>query len=188
MSGVTELFCIIFVIAVVIVCIGAVCSQVKVEKARNKQLKQDRKMGIYRYHVIHVSGLDAVEGLECQVELSPTVLKFICSNKEYSLPVSRIEYVDNKQDIDEKMYLQSSIARGVAGAALLGVSGAVIGSAPRAKTKTQVKDYAIIGYRSAKGEERVIILKDKPNNFCMCGALIGMLERYVSTQTRKVEL
>lgn len=74
-----------------------------------------------------------------------------------------------------------------AGAALFGVSGVVIGSAPRARTKKKVEDYAVIGYESAEGEEEVSILKDWEGHVD-CLPLVTTLGRYIKPQIQEVEL
>ena len=58
--------------------------------------------------------------------------------------------------------MTSSTAKGVAGAAVFGVNGAIIGSAPSTRTRLQTQDRAVIVYRSARREESVIVLRDVP--------------------------
>ncbi len=83
---------------------------------------------------------------------------------------------------------QSSMARGIAGAALFGVSGAVIGSTPKSKVKHEAIGYAVIGYRDAKGEDKVIILKDQTPNSFICRKLVSALTSCVHTRIEKVNL
>ena len=133
-----------------------VLEQSKEGKKEIKHRKADRAKGIIMYSSLrYVSGLGAVEGSDCTVKVTPSQLLLICMGKEYSLPLSRISYVDCKIDIQEDRYLKSSLARGIAGAAAFGVSGAVVGTAPKSKTELRKLKYAVIVYKDASQEEKV---------------------------------
>ncbi len=175
----------VLIVLLVILLIKACQAQSKISKKR----KQDRRDGIKRFFAIkHVSGLKAVENAECQVVINPTDLKIACGGKEYSLPLSRITYVDLKSDIDEIRYSKSSLVKGAAGAAMFGVSGAVIGSAPKTKTERQVRGYAVILYKDAHGGEQTIILCDIAPNSYICSGLVRTLKSCIHTTVEKVEL
>lgn len=155
----------------------------------NKIRKQDKANGIKKFFAIaHVEGLGVVENAHCSVILSPSNLVISCTGKEYTLPLRRITYVDFNVDANKIRYLQSNMARGIAGAALFGVSGAVIGSAPKSKVEHEAIGYAVIGYWDAEGKEKVIILKDQSPNSYICSKLVKALNSCIHTTVEKVEL
>lgn len=160
----------------------------KQKEARN-QKRIDQANGITRYHsLMHVGGLNVPENLSCDVILSPMELKIACGGNEFSLQIGKIRNVDYQLDIDEKQYLKSSMAKGIIGAATFGVAGAVIGSAPKTKTKREVKCYAIIAYESSTGEYRNFILRDEYPNSGQCARLVDALRPRINSQVNKVEL
>jgi len=170
-------------------CIYMVWVTGKAWKERKKQRKQDKANGIKRFSAIaHVEGLGVVENTQCSVVLDPSNLVISCIGKEYTLPLKRIAYVDFIADTNKIRYLQSSMARGIAGAALFGVSGAVIGSTPKSKVENEAIGYAVIGYRDVGGKEEVIILKDQSPNSFICSQLVKALTPCVRTQIEKVNL
>lgn len=136
----------------------------------------------------HVEGLGVVEGSSCQVVLNPSILTITCTGKEYTLPIKRITYVDFMVDADKIRYLQSSAVKGIVGAALFGVSGAVIGTMPKTKVAYEAIGYAVIAYRNTKGEEKLIILRDQSANSYICNKLVKALDVCIHTTVEKVEL
>lgn len=161
----------------------------KEQRKINKIRKQDKANGIKKFFAIaHVEGLGVVENAHCSVILSPSNLVISCTGKEYSLPLGRITYVDFIVDANKIRYLQNNMARGIAGAALFGVSGAVIGSAPKSKVEHEAIGYAVIGYRDAQGKEKVVILKDQSPNSYICSKLVKALNSCIHTTVEKVEL
>lgn len=161
----------------------------KAKKAARQQLQKDKAEGISRYdNIIHMGGLDAPENCKCTVVLNPDSLVIECGGSEFSLNTAKVRNVDFQLDIDEKQYLKSSMAGGIAGAALFGVSGAVIGAAPKTKTKRDVKCYAIISYEETKGGFRTFILRDEIANLSRCAKLVDALKPMVNIRVNKVEL
>lgn len=161
----------------------------KSQKAVRNQNRIDQMNGITRYHsLMHVGGLSVPENLSCNAILSPMELKIICGGNEFSLQVEKIRNVAYQLDIDEKQYLKSSTAKGVIGAATFGVAGAVIGSAPKTKTKREVKCYAIIAYENSSGEYKNFVLRDEYPNSGQCSRLVDTLKPRINSQINKVEL
>ncbi len=186
---VTGLMCFLMVFGVFAVSVNYIVEQVKEEKKASRQRKEDKAKGIVRYTpLIHVSGLEAVEGSECTAMVTPSDLVLVCMGKEYTLPLNRISYVTCNENIQEERYVTSSTAKGVAGAAVFGVNGAIIGSAPSTRTRLQTQDRAVIVYRSARREESVIVLRDVPPNRVRCSALIDTLRSRIQIRTEKVQL
>lgn len=120
--------------------------------------------------------------------LNPDGLTVICGGNEFFLRYNKIKNIDYQLDIDEKQYLKSSIAAGIAGAAMFGVSGAVIGSAPKTKTKREVKCYAIISYKGTDGGFKTFVLKDETPNLIRCAKLVDTLRPLIQQQVNRVEL
>lgn len=145
--------------------------------------------GISRYSsIIYVGGLGAPENIKCDVVLSPVELKLLCGGNEFALPIDKIRNVDFQLDIDEKQYLKTSTAKGAIGAAAFGVSGAVIGLAPKTKTKREVKCYAIISFDGTDGEYKTIVLRDAVPNIQMCSRLVDTLRPMINQHVNKVQL
>lgn len=169
--------------------IYAVTTSVKNWKADNRQKKQDKADGIKRFSAVeHVDGLDIVEKTPCSVVIGPSNLIISCTGKEYTLPLRKITYVDYLADVEKIRYLQSSVAKGIVGGVLFGVSGAVIGTAPKTKLVNETTGYAVIGYRDASGKEKIIILRNQPTRPYTCSLLVNELKSCIRTTIEKVEL
>ena len=189
MEGTKLILFLLFYGIIIFLLIKFIIYACKEQSKINKIRKQDKANGIRRFFSVkHVSGLNAVENIACQVVITPTDLKITCGGKEYSLPLSRITYVDFKSDINEIKYLQSSAVKGVAGAAMFGISGAVIGSAPKTKTDRQVRGYAVILYKDTRGKEQTIVLCDMSPNSFICSKLVIALSARIHTTVEKVNL
>lgn len=184
-----SLMCVASSIAFFVFAVYMAVITTKAQRAGKKQREEDKKNGIERFSAIaHVTGLAAVENSSCTAEVNPSNIVITCAGKEYTLPLRRIAYVDYKADIDETIYQKSSFVKGVAGAAMFGVSGAVIGSAPKTKTKREEKGYAIIGYMASNGKEENIVLRDEIANFNVCEKIVKTLKAHTRTTIKKVQL
>lgn len=176
-------------IAFVVFCFNMAILTSKAKKVARQQQQKDKVEGISRYdNIIHIGGLSAPENCKCTVVLNPSNLMIECGGNEFSLNIAKVRNVDFQLDIDEKQYLNSSLAGGIAGAALFGVSGAVIGAAPKTKTKREVKCYAIISYENIQGEFQTFILRDEIANLSRCAKLVDALKPMINVQVNKVEL
>lgn len=181
--------CIGFLVTFVIVAFRMVILTSKISKNAKMQRKKDRQEGISRYNaLIHVGGLTAPENCKASVTLSPTFLTINCGGSEYVLKIEKIRNVDFQLDVNETQYLQSSLKKGVAGAAAFGVTGAIIGSAPKTKIKRNVKCYAIISYEDVQGEYKTFLLRDDVANSKVCSGLVDALRLRVNQQINRVEL
>lgn len=189
MEGTKLILFLIFYGVIIFLLIKLLIKACKAQSQVNKRRRQDKASGIKRFSgLVHVSGLKAVEGTACEVMIDPKNVAITCGVKQYTLPLSRISYVDFKFDVNESKYLKSSFVKGAAGAAMFGVSGAVIGSAPKTKTDRQTKGYAIILYKDTRGEEDTIILRDMSPNSYICSKLVMALNACIKPQIEKVEL
>lgn len=170
-------------------CIDMIIGTSRNKKIARQQAQSDRMSGISRYSsIIYVGGLGAPENIKCDVVLSPVELKLLCGGNEFALPIDKIRNVDFQLDIDEKQYLKTSTAKGAIGAAAFGVSGAVIGLAPKTKTKREVKCYAIISFDGTDGEYKTIVLRDAVPNIQMCSRLVDTLRPMINQHVNKVQL
>lgn len=190
MASIVFMSCLIGgVIGFIVFCIKMIKVTSQNQKVARNQKRIDKEDGITRYtSLIHVGGLDAPENVSCNVILSPIDLKIVCGGKEFSLQLKKIRNVDFQLDINEKQYLKSSMAKGMIGAAAFGMAGAIIGSAPKTKTKREVKCYAIIAYESAPGEYKNFVLRDEYANSGQCSKLVDTLKPRINSQVNKVEL
>lgn len=177
-----------FMVAVIIFLFGMVKLTIKASIAEKQQREKDKREGISRYSTIHVGGLSAPENCKADVVLSPIALTVNCAGSEYVLKIKMIRSVNSQLDVNEVQYLKSSVVRGVIDAALFGPSGAVIGSAPRAKTKIKIKGYAIITYEDAQGEYKAFLLRDAVENSKNCSRLVDDLRPRIDQQLNRVEL
>lgn len=178
-----------FLVALVVSSMRMVVMTSKAKKLARQQRGLDKANGITRFNnMIHVGGLEAPENCKCTATLSEGGLTIACGGNEFLLRLDKIRNVDFQLDIDEKQYLKSSMAKGIAGAAMFGISGAVIGSAPKTKTKREVKCYAIIAYERTDGQFKTFILKDEIANLSRCSKLVETLKPMIQVQTNKVEL
>lgn len=178
-----------FMVALVVFCFRMVIITSRAQKVARKQLEQDKAAGISRYdNMIHVGGLEVPENCKCTAALSQEGLTITCAGKELLLRTNKIRNVEYQLDIDEKQYLKSSLAKGIAGAAMFGVSGAIIGSAPKTKTKREVKCYAIISYEGSDGQFKTFIVKDELPNLSCCAKLVDTLRPMIQARTNKIEL
>lgn len=185
----TKLFILLFYGALIVFLFILIIKACQAQSKISKKRRQDKRNGIKRFSgLVHVNGLKAVENAECDVAIDPSNMIISCEGKQYSLPLSRISYVDFKFDVNESKYLKSSFVKGVAGAAMFGVSGAVIGSAPKTKTDRQTKGYAIILYKGVRGDKSTIILRDMSPNTYICSKLVLALNACIKTEIEKVEL
>ena len=188
-SIVSSSVCIGFLVAFAIMAFRMVKLTSKGSKEEKKQREKDKQEGIGRYNsVIHVGGLAAPENCKASVMLSPTTLTVNCGGSEYALNIKKIRNVDFQLDVNETQYLKSSFVKGVVGAAAFGMPGAIIGSAPKTKTKRNVKCYAIISYEDAQGEYKTFLLRDAAENMNICSRLVDDLRPRVSQQLNRVEL
>ena len=181
--------CIGFLIAIVIMAGKMVLITGRISKQSKIQRKKDKQDGISRYSpLIHVGGLPAPENCKASVVLTPTAVAVNCGGSEYVLSIGKIRNVDFQLDVNETQYLKSSLVRGMAGAAAFGMVGAIVGSAPKTKTKRNVKCYAIITYEDAQGNNKTFLLKDEVANTQVCSRLVDSLRPKINQRINRVDL
>jgi len=155
----------------------------------SKSLRRDIQEGISRYaSLIHVTGLNVPGECKASAILSRNAFTVNCVGNEFVLDISKIRNVDFQMNIDEKQYIESSLAKGIVGAVTFGVAGAVIGSAPKTKKRREVKGYAIISYENMQGNYNTIILRDEFPNSKVCALLVDKMKPMIKSQVNRVEL
>lgn len=140
------------------------------KEQRKKILQENKEQGIVKRYppLVHVTGLDIPENVQVSVFLKKDRLTITGAGREYNLNFDKIVSLENHVTMDIKEYYRSSTLKGVTGAALFGLPGAVIGSAPtKRKVKTDVKSFAVISFTAKTGDIATIILSDVlPNTRC----------------------
>jgi len=94
--------------------------------------------------------------------------------------------VNSQFDINETEYLKSSFIKGMAGAAVMGMTGAILGSIPKVKKKKNRRCYVSIIYENAQGERKIVLLKDQQVNTLVCYQLVQKLRPKVVEQVKQV--
>lgn len=174
-----------------ITCIGYVLPKPSIfsksAKIRKEQRKKDKKEGITRYDMIlHIAGLPILGNYNVSAALSSTELAITDGEREFVLNIDKIREVEYQFDINETQYLKSSFVKGMAGAAVMGMPGAVLGSMPTVKKKRNSRSYASIIYENVHGEKIMILLKDQYVNTKVCYQLVQKLQPKIRQQVRQV--
>ena len=96
----------------------------------------------------HIAGLDIAENMNCILTLSESgiVISAPDANKEYTLSLDRIDNISWHHEEEIEKHLKSSAAKGIIGAAVFGLPGAIIGSRPKEKKQRKVHFFITIDY------------------------------------------
>ncbi|MDU1348267.1 hypothetical protein [Clostridium butanoliproducens] len=143
------------------------------------------------FNLRHIIGLDIPERTCCKIIIYSDKLLIKSSDKEYSLKIEKIHSIDFDMDLDIEKYTKSSKVKGLVGAATLGVSGAIIGSAPKTKEKRSVTCKAVISYEDSLGDTSYMIFEDLEVNAVKGAAkLVDTLRPMIKKQKvkEKIEL
>lgn len=170
----------IFLFAVLCFLIRFLTKVSKTAKEQRKKIMQENKeQGIVKRYppLVHVTGLDIPENVQVSVFLKADRLTIAGAGKEYNLTFDKIVSSESHVTMDIKEYYHSSTLKGVTGAALFGLPGAIIGSAPtKRKVKTDVKSFAVISFTAQSGEIATIILSDVLPNTRYASDLVAKLK------------
>ena len=150
-----------------------------VKEQRKKIMQENKEQGIVKRYppLVHVIGLDIPENVQVSVFLKTDKLTITGAGREYNLNFDKIVSLENHVTMDIKEYYRSSTLKGVTGAALFGLPGAVIGSAPtKREVKTDVKSFAVISFTAQTGEIATIILSDVLPNTRYASDLVARLK------------
>ena len=149
------------------------------KEQRKKIMQENKEQGIVKRYppLIHVTGLDIPENVQVSVFLKKDRITIAGAGKEYNLNFDKIVSLENHVTMDIKEYYRSSTLKGVTGAALFGLPGAVIGSAPtKREVKTDVKSFAVISFTAQSGKIATIILSDVLPNTRYASDLVARLK------------
>lgn len=99
----------------------------------------------------HAYGLPMPEGMKCSARYGESELVVESKGNLFSISASKISSVSLKTDIDIQNQYVSSAGGAIAGAALFGVAGALIGGRTKKKSTTTIKRFLVITYNSEQG-------------------------------------
>lgn len=149
------------------------------KEQRKKILQENKEQGIIKRYppLIHVTGLDIPENVRVSVFLKKDRITIAGAGREYNLNFDKIVSSESHVTMDIREYYRSSTLKGVTGAALFGLPGAVIGSAPtKREVKTDVKSFAVISFTAQSGKIATIILSDVLPNTRYASDLVARLK------------
>ena len=149
------------------------------KEQRKKILQENKEQGIIQRYppLIHVTGLDIPENVQVSVFLKKDRITIAGAGREYNLNFDKIVSSESHVTMDIREYYRSSTLKGVTGAALFGLPGAVIGSAPtKREVKTDVKSFAVISFTAQSGKIATIILSDVLPNTRYASDLVARLK------------
>lgn len=146
-----------------------------------------------------IKGIDAYEKYVWSATLYPDELLIKCITKsatgangtEFVIKLSSIIDAQYSFDIDTITQSKSSLTKGLVGGALFGVPGAIVGSAPKTKTKNNVICNLLITYKSSSGEIKSILLRDNGVNVDHAAKLYDALKKILPKNkrpTKRIEL
>jgi hypothetical protein len=164
-SGINFLVAILFISS--ILAIFSAAKQRKQKKLAKQQLKQDLqdKNASWRGEYPHAIGLPIAENTMCKVFCTPEGIVIDGAGSSYTIPKAKIMHIDiiDSEQI-QKSYV-SSVGGTVAGAALFGPLGAMVGGRAKEKESTIVTNYLTITYQT-DGETKYVsfnVSKDMTN-------------------------
>lgn len=149
------------------------------KEQRKKIMQENKEQGIVKRYppLVHVTGLDIPENVQVNVFLKTDKLTITGAGREYNLNFDKIVSSESHVTMDIREYYRSSTLKGVTGAALFGLPGAVIGSAPtKREVKTDVKSFAVISFTAKTGDIATIILSDVLPNTRYASDLVARLK------------
>lgn len=133
----------------------------------------------------HIHGLDLTSNVNCTLSLSENglIISAHTEKKEYTLSIDRIDNISWHHEEEIEKHLQSSAAKGIIGAAVFGVAGAIIGSRPKEKKERKVHFFITIDY---PGNQIIIHTEDGFS----CGQVIDYFRKLKpqSAKTKTISL
>jgi hypothetical protein len=152
---------------------------------KKKEKKNLEGITIYTaFH--HTDGLPIVENMLCEVFSYPDRMDFKAGTTEIKLSKDKITDMCIKTDIEIQQQAVSSVGGAIAGAALFGTLGAVIGGRSKAKKIKTSTNYLIITYKS--DNELKYIGFDTKNNPSSATKLVNEFKQTNSTPGIQMEL
>lgn len=151
--------------------------------------KKENDYGTSFPGLAHVKGLNIPAYSECSARLDQDELIIIYMGTEMHLPYSQIISTDCDINSEDKIVSEeSSVVRGLVGAATMGVAGAVIGSVPKIKTERETTTYTTVCYESSDGTVRQFMVKDMvPSDKYPAGQLYKALRRRITPREMPIK-
>lgn len=117
----------------------------------------DRPLFSGRFY--HEAGLDLPPDVKCTVTYRPDRLTFSAMNQEFSLDHRKVRSVAKTTRKQLQRQYVSSAGGAIAGAALFGPVGAILGGSARQRTVRDYTRYLIFAYGGAGEDTKYIILR-----------------------------
>lgn len=134
----------------------------------------------------HIHGLPIAENTLCEVFSYPDRIEFKAGTTNIQLQKEKITDMCIKTDVDIQNQAVSSVGGAVAGAAIFGTLGAIIGGRIKTKKVKTVTNYLIISYKSDK--ELKYIGFDTVNNPVLASKLVKEFQSNGTTSSVNIEL
>lgn len=155
---------IFFISLIVILIIYCIVSQSKRNKAQKEQKLREIEMGIQVSGLFeHFYGLPLSDGVQLKCYWCNDRVAFVANGSTFNLPFENLIDVCVKSDVEIQKEYVTSTKKAIAGAALFGAVGAVIGSKPKVKEVRTSTSYLIFTYKSKEGNQvKYVALKVLP--------------------------
>lgn len=128
---------------------------IKYNKAVMKYQKQHKKElnAYFQGFFQHFYGLPIANGINTRCYWCTDKIVFEANGSTYNLPLDNLLSVDVKTDVEIQKQYVSSAGKAIAGGAVFGPIGALIGGRAKEKTIKQATEYLIFTYLSKDGKE-----------------------------------
>lgn len=137
--------------AIVFLIIGLILILKKPKTKEDKQKIKENKLALKNYNETHIttkhqSGLPLAIGTICDVGFNDDNFSFYGGGNNFNLSINKITDICLKTDAEIHKQYVSSIGGAVAGAAVFGPLGAIVGGRAKEKKSTTITTYLIITY------------------------------------------
>lgn len=140
-------------LVIVIFCFKMARLTSQAKKREKQQLNILRQQGLTIHTEFpHVNGLPIAENLLCEIFSFPNRIEFKSGTTNITLMREKITYMCIKTDTEIQQQLVSSIGGTIAGGAMFGTLGAIIGGRAKTKQIKTVTKYLIITYMNNQNQ------------------------------------
>lgn len=140
-------------ILIIIFCFKMVRLTSQAKKKQQQQLNILKEQGLTVHTTFpHVHGLPIAENLFCEIFSFPNRIEFKSGTTHITLMREKITYMCIKTDTEIQQQIVSSIGGTIAGGAMFGTLGAIIGGRAKTKKIKTVTKYLIITYKNNQNE------------------------------------
>lgn len=177
-----------FLTLFVIFCIKMILATSKAQRNYKQQQSALKAQGMSistAFH--HVNGLPIAENLLCNVLSYPDRIEFKSGTSSINLAREKITDMCIKTDVEIQNQAVSSVGGAIAGGALFGPLGAIIGGRAKTKKVKTTTQYLIITYTGEQGELKYIGF-DITNNPPSATKLVKEFRELNTSSGIKIEL